>query len=871
MVKLITREESLRRMKAAVEPLKARYGVGAVTGFMKEVLAVNPSVETIAKMSASAEELLKLKPPEEIIAQVTTIIDKSYKNDRLSRFITNLSVTNIGIALMKRNEEYVFALLHALKDLSEINPTLHIAALGKQPFKELLFFSIDGLKKWVEQGKNKFNNSTIAEFCRYVMMCNGYDDVAEFKISENAVFIENVQDELTRFAWFKYDRMLIAVKSRTHVPHVQESDEIRLFLPDHVAYYPDKNDNVLAYFYFLLHEGAHIVKGSFVLDIVAISKYLEERGIIIKEIKFREDTRDLRVKTIILSKDGKDYACTSMFHLMPLLADPGHGRFVGRVNNVLEDLKMDSFWLDEKAPGYRKDYKRTTEHFMFEGGIRKLPDALTASNFYEGLLYITTFLSATEQRREFLGALKTGDCTKLTDEADRRIIGKLRNMNAGVLLLILEFENDLLMLSGARENNCNRTFAATMRVYERVKPLITDPKTNDLGKDGEAIEGMSGPISLTDIDLENIELSFDPEQNGLDVNDLPEDLREKLKKKFDDAFKNLSEEDKTKLAAEADKRLSDTSKRRSVRAGGNTLPGKWNVELVDGVEVKDYITIKEQAVSDSRSKVDALVAANISNTARRIMVTKRRQTTGALTGEVDPLARSEWKADRKRGMQLPRDYHLQTEELRARSVSLYVLGDASGSTAADIGGKRKIDYITGSVHTLIEGVNGVPGIDSAYGFFNSSGREHVHFYPGKAFNGPLRFISVEPNNANRDGAAIRKVGELLSGQNTEVKIALFVNDSMPADDNEYTGKRGVEDVRHAFMQLKKSRILFHVFTTEPDETYYKDQFRSVEDYLDYLYHGRTNYTLIKSEKELDAGFSLFVRTNLPKLRRTVLL
>ena len=112
------------------------------------------------------------------------------------------------------------------------------------------------------------------------------------------------------------------------------------------------------------------------------------------------------------------------------------------------------------------------------------------------------------------------------------------------------------------------------------------------------------------------------------------------------------------------------------------------------------------------------------------------------------------------------------------------------------------------------------------------------------------------------------MGEALSHQRTDVKIALLLNDSMPADvDENYTGIRAVEDVRHAVTELKKAGMLFYDITVPPAPQYFSDNFSSTQGYLDYLYLDRRNYSMISTERELDSAFSAFVKANLPKLRR----
>jgi|GEM_PF-7017525 len=871
-----TRELALKRMQKEVEPLKERFGSKRIERLVQSVRSAEPSVEAINMISSQAADLLKLEPSDELVQQVTKAIDRLFKS-HLEQDIARYSVMKIAIVLMKRDEEFLKDLFSAYKKLSEINPLLFIGATYDSSFREILFFSSEGLGQWVEDGKALFcsgGSVNIPEFTRYCGMVSIYADVSKYKISENAVFLEEVQDSLTMFAMHKFDRRLVARKSKAHTPHVTEQDTISIYLPDHFAAFPDKKDNEREYYMTTLHEGSHLALGSFVLELGSVAGTLEERGITIKRIKFREDTNELRVKSILLEKEGKEFLCTSLFHLLPLLADPKHSGFLKVLSNVLDDLRVDSFWLEEKAPGYCQDALRNIEYFMFDGKIRKLPTKFTASEFMEGLLYVSTFLALAEDRKRFLDALGSGDVSGLPKE-EAEIVEKLRKMEPKVLALALSCEDELLMLARSRERNSSSVFKATMGVYDKVKHILEDEQTNDIEGEGEGkerMEGMSGPLSLSDIDPDNVEFSLDPNE-GVDMNELPEELRDKLKKKFDEKFKGMSEKDKQELAEETAGRAMGESKEddsadKQPVSHEQEVPGKWDVELVEGKPIPEYVTVHSKQPKEMKSEADALVSGNIRNIARMIMTRRSREVCDALYGEADPIAREEWKRMRRMGMLLPRTYHLRSEIIRVRSLSVLAIADASGSTGTVLNGKRKIDYITASVHSLAEGLSGVPGISFSYGFFHSYGRDNVSFYPGNGFNEPLHFIGIQPDNANRDGAIMRHAGKLLSGQRTDTKIALFVNDSMPADTDEYNGRRGVEDVRHALAQLKGEGILFFVITVPPDQRYYSGEFQSMEQYLDYLYLARGNYAVISTEKELDRAFSAFVKANLPKLRRT---
>jgi len=867
-------KNGMKCLRAAAEPMKEKFGTRRVERFLDAIESARPSLETIRKLGNDTEELLKMDPPEETVIAVTKIIDRMYKKG-LDHIIAKLSIKKIAIAYMKRNEEFVIELLKTYKKLSEVNPLLFMGALNDQTFKEMLFFSIEGLEAWVKEGKERFSTDTganVPEFFRYCMMCAGYDDVGKFKISENAIFLENIKEALTIFAMHKFDRRLIAEKSKSHAPHVKERDEMHLYLPDHVSSFPERTDNEREFFMTTLHEGSHIVKGSFILDVFGIADFFASRGLSIKKVEF-QGPKDLRLKVLVVEKNGKEYLLTSVFHLLPLIVDEKHGMYVKHLSNVVEDLRMDSAWLDDKAPGYREDYRRMMLYFL--KNYRKFPTALTASSFMEGLLQTITMLSAAEDRKSFMRSLRFGKA----DGPDKENIEYLLGMDRKVLDLVLGFESDLLMVAGARENNCTRSFLASIRIYDKVKHLLKDPQTNDCGENGENIEGMSGPLSLSDFDPEKVEFSMDP-SDGIDMDLLPEDIRNKLRKKMEEHLKNLTPAEKDKLAKDATDRITGEAREaEEERERNKPKPadptaihptGKWNKELVDGVEVRDYCTIIPIRLPESKFLGDEVVASNIRNTARRLMSRRVVESPDALHGEIDPAERREWAKVRRRGIRVPREYHIEEMDMFSRSVSVMVVGDASGSTGYRIAnnGRKKIDYILSSMHSLMKGLDGIPGVSTSYGFFDSSGRDNIRYHQGKHFRESMRYASITPGQSNRDGAIIRMMGEALSSQRTDVKIALLLNDSMPADvDENYNGIRGVEDVRHAVTELKKSGILFYDITVPPMEQYYSPMFPKMQDYLDYLYLARNNYSMISTEKELDPAFSAFVKANLPRLRR----
>ncbi len=858
-IKILKKEEGRK--------LRNKYGDKNVNNMMKAIMAAGPSTEALMKVAGDMDQLLKMEVPEEVVTRTTQFVD-TMLDDNLDKLIADITIGRIAIILMKRNEEFLNQFTTTCKKLSEISPLLFVGMLSDNTFKELLCFSPQGIDEWLEDGISKFGDSTagIAELYRYITMCPGYDDISKYRISDESIFLEEMYHKLTIFARQKFDMWLLAAKSKSHVPHVTEDDTVHIFLPDYIDYFDDKERNTVGYFMTTLHEASHLYKGTFKLEISEITDLLKEKGATVKSVRYKS-SNDKRVKTLMLDKDGKEYIATSLFHIFQLVSDPRHGNLIKTLWNLLEDSRIDRSWITEKAPGYQKTERENTMEFLKKH--RHIPEEFNVSETVEGMLQVCCLLSSADEPKGFIEALKSGN---VPEGPDREAVLHLLSMNSEVLDFVLGGSDTLVELNQNRDDHGTSSFIATTRYYDRMIRLIEEnPEFDNIEESnnggGGNLEGMSGPLSLTDFDPENTELSFDPSK-GIDADDLPEDIREKIKKKIGEAFENMCDEEKENLAKEAEARMSAESDKKGKPSNQNEIHGRWDLELVDGIEIKKYCDVKVVKPEEGESDADLRVAGNIRIAASRIFVRKLLENPGAMHGQVDPREKRQWRRLRRKGIIAPRNYHTELIEKKARSIAIMVVGDASGSTGGMINGRRKIDYIRSSVHTLISGLGGIPEILTAYGFFNSYGRDNIHLYLGKDFSDPVRYAGTEPGNSNRDGAVIRKTGEMLSRQKVAVKIALFVTDSMPADGDYYAGIRGVEDVRHAMTELKRAAIVPFTISVPPDEHYYNNHFSDVKEYLDYLYLGSKNYWIINSEKELDRAFSAFLRANLPKLKRT---
>ncbi len=180
-----------------------------------------------------------------------------------------------------------------------------------------------------------------------------------------------------------------------------------------------------------------------------------------------------------------------------------------------------------------------------------------------------------------------------------------------------------------------------------------------------------------------------------------------------------------------------------------------------------------------------------------------------------------------------------------RSLSCLILADLSLSTDAWINNELQvIDVIRDSLMLMSEALSVTGDRFSIYGF-SSRKRNHVRFHILKNFNERYtdqvrgRIESLRPGYYTRMGAAIRQASKILHSEQTNQKVLLLLSDGKPNDLDQYEGRYGVEDTRHAILEARKAGIEPFCVTIDSE----------AEDYLPHLF-GTNGYAVIRDPAEL---------------------
>lgn len=144
-----------------------------------------------------------------------------------------------------------------------------------------------------------------------------------------------------------------------------------------------------------------------------------------------------------------------------------------------------------------------------------------------------------------------------------------------------------------------------------------------------------------------------------------------------------------------------------------------------------------------------------------------------------------------------------------RDLACLLLADLSLSTDAYVSDHaRVIDVIRDSLYLFAEGLSASQDSFAMYGF-SSLKRQHIRFHAIKRFDetyhGEIRgrIQAIKPGYYTRMGAAIRQASQLLATQPRKQRVLLLLTDGKPNDLDQYEGRYGIEDTRHAILEARQ--------------------------------------------------------------------
>ncbi|MEM7540620.1 MAG: VWA domain-containing protein [Pseudomonadota bacterium] len=213
----------------------------------------------------------------------------------------------------------------------------------------------------------------------------------------------------------------------------------------------------------------------------------------------------------------------------------------------------------------------------------------------------------------------------------------------------------------------------------------------------------------------------------------------------------------------------------------------------------------------------------------------RRQLDG---DDIDFDALIDAMIDREMGLEMS-DYVYTRYRNVDRNIAVMFMVDMSGSTLGWVNDAERESLVL-----LCEALEMLKDRYAIYGF---SGRTHkrCEVYRIKTFEDNYdletkqRISGIKPKAYTRMGVAIRHLGHLLNLSRARTKLLITLSDGRPEDYGGYKGRYGIEDTRHALLELKRDGI--HPFCITIDN--------EAQEYLPHMY-GAANYAVIDEVEKL---------------------
>lgn len=252
------------------------------------------------------------------------------------------------------------------------------------------------------------------------------------------------------------------------------------------------------------------------------------------------------------------------------------------------------------------------------------------------------------------------------------------------------------------------------------------------------------------------------------------------------------------------------------------LPG----EAADPVFVADTLRKYHGLVKSIRRSFEALLGES------RI---ERRQPEGE---DIDLDALVEARVEIHHGDEPSHGVHTRLRDT-SRSIAVLFMVDMSGSTKGWINEAERESLVL-----LCEALETIGDRYAIYGF---SGRTHqrVEVYRIKRFEERYtmdvraRIAGIRPRAYTRLGAPLRHLGALLARVPVRHRLLVTLSDGKPEDYGSYYGRYGIEDTRHALLELRRAGVHPYCITID----------REGGDYLPYMY-GPANYAVIDQVAKL---------------------
>lgn len=332
--------------------------------------------------------------------------------------------------------------------------------------------------------------------------------------------------------------------------------------------------------------------------------------------------------------------------------------------------------------------------------------------------------------------------------------------------------------------------------------------------------------------------------------------------------RSTDESEDLESAAEAADDMDQLSISQDAKAAAGTLrfdldlPASASDDVItgDGILLPEW-NYKTQKLQANHCNVVPMLAAGVAalelpdhlrNTAKRLRAQfqqlaparswQRAQQEGS---EIDMDAYLRFVTDRVAGHIAASDGLYREMKSGERDLACLLLADLSLSTDSWVDNQsRVIDVIRDSLLLFSESLAATGDRFAMYGF-SSRKRDPIRYHQLKSFEERYsakirgRIAAIKPGYYTRMGAAIRHSTTLLARESAGRRLLLILTDGKPNDLDNYEGRYGIEDTRHAIQQARREGL--QPFCVTIDE--------KGSDYLPYLF-GSGGYVVIHRPSQL---------------------
>ena len=519
------------------------------------------------------------------------------------------------------------------------------------------------------------------------------------------------------------------------------------------------------------------------------------------------------------------------------------------LNNVLEDVYIEGFMCRNYRGSVRFAIQKNAAVLLSNIPTEKDRKAEKASGLTIMmdlvLRYARSGSGTAEKRyqRRYITALNA--CRPIIDESTGSVDPDIRFHAANSLILKLwnyikqEIEE---IKQGARQVP-EEDLAQWLEDYLKTKILwVSLSEGQKAGENAtEALpEGWNGNPDGT---AREEHISEKNAEEGTENGELEEIKKEQESLQNGEKPEETGEQDEWDITRKAEKLLNDMAEEQYNRQGEKELKGEIQKEADDlqfNVNHKDCkIEIHRQAVLEERTEaLYRAVEPEIKKASRHLQKTVEeileRQDGGTMTG----LYMGKRLCHRSLYRQDGRIFEKNLFPGDGFSIAFAVLVDISYSMNHDdrIGFARMAALVLHDFCQALSIPDMVYGHTTHYPDWNISS-EVVDLYAYADFDcvdgkDHLRIMEMKVGDSNRDGAALRFVGEKLLNREEEIKILVLISDGQPRA-YQYSGVDARNDLQQAKRDLEKKGVKLFAAAIGEDkkqiEAIYKDGFLNISD------------------------------------------